>query len=152
MRNRWSDAARAAALAVRQKRAFAANPQAKPKPVVAKGGIIRKTFPTAPSSTPKPNVWIPPNGGVGTQYAEGMKGLPKPNIFYSSTYPNGPAQEGRGTIYMPPKPPPVKPPPKKPTRPYQGLGDIMLAENTAPTVFINGKRYTRVGGRLILLS
>ncbi|MEI6644639.1 MAG: hypothetical protein WCP12_01225 [bacterium] len=163
MRNRWSDAARAAALAVRQKRAFAANPQAKPKPVVAKGGLAKKPFPTAPSSTPKPNVYIPPNGGVGTQYAEGMKVLPKPNIFYSSTYPNGPGQsgirydpanpntgEGKGPQPMPPKPPPVKPPPVKPGWPRdRGVGGELLIGKSAPTVFINGKRYTRVGNKLV---
>ena len=148
MKNRWSDAARAAALAVRQVRAgFAAKPQAKTKPVVVKGGLIKKTFPTAPSSTPKPNVYIPPNGGAGTQYAEGMKGLPKPNIFYSSTGPQKPVAP------MPPKVPPVKPPPVKPDWPRdRGLGGIMLAVNSAPTVIIGGKRYTRVGGKLIPLS
>jgi hypothetical protein len=145
MRNRWSDAARAAALAVRQKRAgFAANPQTKPKPFVAQGGLAKKTFPTAPGSTPKPNVYIPPNGGVGTQYAEGMKALPKPNIFYSSTGPQKPVAP------MPPKVPPVKPPPVKPDRqPDMGVGGELLIGKSAPTVFINGKRYTRVGNKLV---
>ena len=75
MKNRWSDAARAAALAVRKARAFAANPQDKGKAVPQPGGRAPK--PMAPKPTvfaggsatfdestgkriPEKNIWIPP--------------------------------------------------------------------------------------------
>ena len=47
MKNRWSDAARAAALAVRKARAFAANPRDKGQGVPKKGGLARKAYPMA---------------------------------------------------------------------------------------------------------
>jgi hypothetical protein len=47
MNNRWSDAARAAALAVRKARAFAANPRDKGKGEPRKGGLARKAYPMA---------------------------------------------------------------------------------------------------------
>jgi len=138
MRNRWSDAARLAALAVRQGRVMAAAP-GKVNVAPQAGGLAPKpvTFPT------------------------------KPNIFYSSAYPYGPGQEGRevqgifrydpvnpvdaaklgynmgdGKNYMPPMPPPVKPPvkPKIPTK----TGSEKIG-TTKIRVVIAGKRYTKVG-------
>ena len=183
MKNRWSDAARAAALAVRKARAFAANPQDKGKGVPKRGGLARKPFPmvraggsaafderTGTRNNPEKLIWIPRNGGKGTQYEEGMKGLggkkllaakplPKPNIFYSSAVP-GPLDRqtnqgilrydpknpldasklgynmGSGKKIMPPMPP--KPQGPKKTEITDGMRYI-----------IGGKRYTRVGNKLV---
>ena len=172
MKNRWSDAARAAALAVRKARAFAANPQ-KDNPVPKKGGLARKAYPmayaggsatfdetTGTRNNPGKNVWIPPNGGKGTQYEEGMKELegkkllaakplPKPNIFYSSTGPKGPLdrQTNQGIRYDPKNPdhPQSPMPPKRPPG-----GGIMKTEITdGMRYIIGGKRYTRVGNKLV---
>jgi hypothetical protein len=184
MKNRWSDAARAAALAVRKARAFAANPRDKGQGVPKKGGLARKPFPmvhaggsaafderTGTRNNPEKLIWIPRNGGKGTQYEEGMKGLggkkllvakplPKPNIFYSSTGPRGPldrqtpqgilrwdperpnlAEElgyntGKGKKSMPPKRPP-------------GGGGTNIPRGETGRVIIGGKRYTRVGNKLV---
>jgi len=183
MRNRWSDAARAAALAVRKARAFAANPRDKGQGVPKRGGLARKAYPmayaggsatfdesTGTRNNPGKNVWIPRNGGKGTQYEEGMKELegkkllaakplPKPNIFYSSAVP-GPLDRqtnqgilrydpknpldasklgynmGSGKKIMPPMPP--KPQGPKKTEITDGMRYI-----------IGGKRYTRVGNKLV---
>jgi hypothetical protein len=200
MKNRWSDAARAAALAVRKARAFAANPQDKGKAVPQPGGRAPK--PMAPKPTvfaggsatfdestgkriPEKNIWIPPPNdphwndpafvesfkrGVAERKKTGLAAgtFPtKPNIFYSSSYPYGPGQEGRvmqgifrydpvnpvdaaklgynmgdGKKSMPPKRPPVKPP-VKPTIPTKtGVEKI---GTTKIRVVIAGKRYTKVG-------
>ena len=183
MKNRWSDAARAAALAVRKARAFAANPQDKGKGVPKRGGLARKPFPmvraggsaafderTGTRNNPEKLIWIPRNGGKGTQYEEGMKGLgskkllaakplPKPNIFYSSAVP-GPLdrQTNQGILRYDPKNPldasklgynmgdGKKPMPPK--RPPGGVGKrIKLGEMSR--VIIGGKRYTRVGNKLV---
>jgi hypothetical protein len=183
MKNRWSDAARAAALAVRKARAFAANPRDKGQGVPKRGGLARKAYPmayaggsasfdesTATRDNPGKNVWIPPNGGKGTQYEEGMKDLvskkkllaanplPKPNIFYSSAVP-GPLdrQTPQGILRWDPERPNLadelgyntgkgkKPmPPKRPPR--GGGKNIPRVE--IGRVIIGGKRYTRVGNKL----
>jgi hypothetical protein len=181
MKNRWSDAARAAALAVRKARAFAANPQ-KDNPVPKKGGLARKPFPmvyaggsvtfdesTGTRNNPGPHIWIPPNGGKGTQYEEGMKELegkkllaakplPKPNIFYSSAVP-GPLdrQTPQGILRWDPERPNLadelgyntgkgkKPmPPKRPP----GGKSYPKPSSDRTRVIIGGKRYTRVGNKL----
>ena len=173
MKNRWSDAARLAALAVRKARAFAANPQDKGKADPKRGGLAKKPSPmayaggsatfdesTGTRNNPGKNVWIPPNGGVGTQYEEGMKylvakkkllaanPLPKPNIFYSSSVP-GPLdrQVPQGGIRYDPKNPdhPQSPmPPKRP--PIGGAGKTEMTDGMR--YIIGGKRYTRVGNKL----
>jgi hypothetical protein len=194
MENRWSDAARTAAIAVRQARALAGRPvggvaKAKPKkalstpkrnPMVYAGGSA--TFdertgkrvaprsvkldrvprvPTTVSNIPEKEVWIPPPDSPHWQdpkfvesfkrgIAErkkastaGSKTIPPPNIFYSSSYPMGPGQEGhQGIFRYDPKNPDLAeklgyPVPKKKTAPVP-----------KPRVIIRGKRYTRVGGRL----
>ena len=190
MKNRWSDAARAAALAVRKARAFAANPRDKGQGVPQKGGLARKTYPMAyagASATfdestgkriPEKNIWIPPPNdphwndpafvesfkrGVAERKKTGLAAgtFPsKPNIFYSSTGPKGPldrqtpqgilrwdpkrpnlAEElgynmGSGKKIMPPMPP--KPQGPKKTEITDGMRYI-----------IGGKRYTRVGNKLV---
>jgi len=182
MRNRWSDAARAAALAVRKARAFAANPRDKGQGVPKRGGLARKAYPmayaggsatfdesTGTRNNPGKNVWIPRNGGKGTQYEEGMKELegkkllaakplPKPNIFYSSAVP-GPLdrQTNQGILRYDPKNPldasklgynmgdGKKPmPPKRPPR----GGGTKIPRVEVGRVIIGGKRYTRVGNKL----
>ena len=205
MNNRWSDAARAAALAVRKARAFAANPRDKGKGEPRKGGLARKAYPmaymggsatfdestgtriaasvpgTMPAAkvpyakddvrgNPGKHIWIPPNGGKGTQYEDGMKDLegkkllaakplPKPNIFYSSTGPKGPLdrQTPQGILRWDPKRPNLAEelgynmgdgkksmPPKRPPR-----GKSYPKPSSDGTrVIIGGKRYTRVGNKL----
>ena len=184
MKNRWSDAARAAALAVRKARAFAANPRDKGQGVPKRGGLARKAYPmvyaggsatfdesTGTRNNPGKNVWIPPNGGKGTQYEDGMKELegkkllaakplPKPNIFYSSTGPKGPLdrQTPQGILRWDPKNPldPAKlgynmgdgkkpMPPKRPP----GGGGKKIPRVEVGRVIIGGKRYTRVGNKLV---
>jgi hypothetical protein len=172
MNNRWSDAARAAALAVRKARAFAANPRDKGKGDPQKGGLARKSYPmaymggsatfdesTGTRNNPGKNVWIPPNGGKGTQYEDGMKELegkkllaakplPKPNIFYSSTGPKGPLdrQTNQGIRYDPKNPdhPQSPMPPKRPP----GGKSYPKPSTDGTRVIIGGKRYTRVGNKL----
>jgi hypothetical protein len=194
MNNRWSDAARAAALAVRKARAFAANPRDKGKGEPKKGGLARKSYPmaymggsasfdestgtriaasvpgTMPAAkvpyakddvrgNPGKHIWIPPNGGKGTQYEDGMKDLegkkllaakppPKPNIFYSSTGPKGPLdrQTNQGIRYDP-KNPDHPQSPMPPKRPPAGGGKNIPRVETG-RVIIGGKRYTRVGNKL----
>ena len=182
MKNRWSDAARAAALAVRKARAFAANPRDKGQGVPKKGGLARKPFPmvhaggsaafderTGTRNNPGPHIWIPPNGGKGTQYESGMKklegkkllpakALPKPNIFYSSAVP-GPLdrQTPQGILRWDPKNPLDASklgynmgdgkkimPPKRP--PGGGIRKTEITDGTR--YIIGGKRYTRVGNKL----
>ena len=163
MNNRWSDAARLAALAVRKARAFAANPQDKGKDTPKMGGLAKKPSPmayaggsatfdesTGTRNNPGPHIWIPPNGGVGTQYEEGMKDLvakkkllaantlPQPNIFYSSTGPQKPT----AIAAMPPK----TMPPKRP--PISGGGEGVIETDTMRYI-IGGKRYTKVGNKLV---
>jgi len=127
MNNRWSDAARLAALAVRQGRAFAAAP-GKANVAPQAGGLAAKpvTFPT------------------------------KPNIFYSAHYPYGPGQEGRvmgdGKTPMPPKamPPRITPPmPPRITPPKKIQRRVETPVKTGLRVIIAGKRYTRVGNKLV---
>jgi hypothetical protein len=155
MKNRWSDAARLAALAVRQKRAFAANP-VKVNAVPQLGGVVHNG-----TTIPPKNVYIPPNGGVGTQYEEGMKDLvakkklmaantlPQPSIFSSSTGPKtATAATPQGSIRYDPKQPdhPQSPmPPKLP--PGGGTGKTKTTDGTR--FIIGGLRYTRVGNKLV---
>jgi hypothetical protein len=174
MKNRWSDAARAAALAVRKARAFAANPRGKGQGAPKRGGLARKAYPmayaggsatfdenTGTRNNPGKHVWIPPNGGVGTQYEEGMKalvakknfyvdakGVPQPNIFYSSTGPKGPLdrQTPQGIRYDP-KNPDHPQSPMPPKRPPGGKGKNIPRVEIG-RVIIGGKRYTRVGNKL----
>jgi hypothetical protein len=234
MKNRWSDAARAAALAVRQKRAFAANPQDKGKAVPQPGGRAPK--PMAPKPTvfaggsatfdestgtridgsvagPKPvlkvpyakdnvrgnpglHIWIPPPNdphwndpafvesfkrGVAERKKTGLAAgtFPtKPNIFYSSSYPYGPGQEGRvmqGILRFDPKNPldaaklgyntgtgkrsvpPVSERYKddwltisqrRAKEAAERAGSYPRPSGNATRVIIGGKRYTRVGNKL----
>lgn len=95
MRNRWSDAARAAALAVRQARAFAANPQNKGQGVPQKGVLARK---------PSPMVYA---GGspdfdesTGTRIAGSGTG-PKPVVKVPYANDNAPGNPGLH-IWIPP--------------------------------------------------
>jgi hypothetical protein len=131
MENRWSDAARTAALAVRQARALAGKPVAgvakakpkkamsapKPNPMVYAGGSATFDERTGKRNNKGPNIWIPPPdspywkdekwvAAFKKTVAErkksgtaGSKTIPPPNIFYSSSYPYGPGQEGtRGIL------------------------------------------------------
>ena len=199
MKNRWSDAARAAALAVRKARAMMANPRNKGQGVQKKGGLARKAYPMAYAGAsgnfdertgtriaakddvrgnPGLHIWIPPpdapewddpkfvesfKRGVAERKKKNLTTstvLPQPNIFYSSAYPYGPGQEGRvqgilrydpknpvdasklgynmgtGKKIMPPMPP--KPQGPKKTEITDGMRYI-----------IGGKRYTRVGNKLV---
>jgi hypothetical protein len=194
MENRWTDAARTAALAVRQARALAGRPVAgvakakikkalsrpKPNPMVYAGGSA--TFdertgkrvtprsakldrvprvPTTVSNIPEKEVWIPPPDSPHWQdpkfvesfkrgIAErkkastaGSKTIPPPNIFYSSSYPMGPGQEGNQGIF--------RYDPKTPVDASKGGYGLPKKKTTPipkPRVIIGGKRYTRVGGRL----
>ena len=171
MKNRWSDAARAAALAVRKARAFAANPQ-KDNPVPKKGGLARKAYPmayaggsatfdesTGTRNNPGPHIWIPPNGGKGTQYEEGMKELegkkllaakplPKPNIFYSSAVPGPLDRQTNQAIRYDPKNPDHPQSPMPPKRPPV-VGGKKIPRVETGRVIIGGKRYTRVGNKLV---
>jgi len=126
MKNRWTDAARSAALAVRQARALAGRPVAgvakakpkkalsrpKPSPMVYAGGSA--TFDERPGKhkIPEKNIWIPPPDSPhwkDPKFVESFKRgveerkkagtIPLPNIFYSSTYPFGPGQEGVQGIF-----------------------------------------------------
>lgn len=183
MENRWSDAARAAALAVRKARAFAANPRDKEKSSPVKGGLKRKPSPmvyaggskdfderSGTRNNPEKLIWMPSNGGKGTQYEEGMKGLegkkplaanplPKPNIFYSSAVP-GPLdrQAPQGIFRWDPKNPldaselgyntgkgktgTKAMPPRRPPK-------TTVPRTEGGRVIIGGKRYTRVGNKLV---
>ena len=177
MKNRWSDAARLAALAVRQARAFAANPDKgnavpqpggrapkpmAPNPAVYKGGSATFDERTGKRNNTEMNVWIPPPNdphwndpafvesfkrGVAERKKSGLAAetFPtKPNIFYSSAYPYGPGQEGinpgdntgTGKSPMPPKQPPGG-----------GTGTKKRTEGTR--YIIGGKRYTKVGNKLV---
>jgi len=133
--NRWSDAARQAALAVRKARAFGANPQIA-NPVPKQGGLAPKptvyagASPTFDEKTGKRNnteinVWIPPpNDPVWNdpKFVESFKkGIAErkkkelttatfptqPNIFYSSTGPQRPLdkQAPQGILRYDPKKP-----------------------------------------------
>ncbi len=172
MNNRWSDAARAAALAVRQKRAFAANPRKPieapkpgrsapkpmaPKPMVYAGGSATFDESTGTRSNPGRNVWIPSNGGKGTQYEEGMKDLegkkllaakplPKPNIFYSSSVPGPLDRQSNQGIRYDPKNPDHPQSPMPPKRPPGGKSHPKSSSD-GTRVIIGGKRYTRVGNK-----
>jgi hypothetical protein len=191
MNNRWSDAARTAALAVRQARALAGKPvkgvtkpkkglsRPKPSPMVYAGGSA--TFdertgkriaprsaklervprvPTTVGNIPEKEVWIPPPDDPHWQdpkFVESFKRgiaerkkaalatrtIPLPNIFYSSSYPYGPGQEGSQGI--------TRYDPKNPVDASQGgygLPKKKTASVPKPRVIVGGKRYTRVGGRL----
>ena len=156
MNNRWSDAARLAALAVRQKRAFAANP-VKVNAVPQLGGVAPK-----PATIPPKNVYIPPNGGKGTQYEAGMADLAAKKKFGASSVvpkPSADAVAGglarpeadatpQGSIRYDPKQPdhPQSPmPPKLP--PGGGTGKTRSTDGTR--VIIGGLRYTMVGNKLV---
>ncbi len=133
--NRWSDAARQAALSVRRARAMMANPR-KANPVVKKGkqapkpSVYAGASPTFDERMGKRNntemsVWVPPpdspywkdpkfvesfNKGIADQNKKKLlaaNALPKPNIFYSSTGPKGPLdrQTPQGILRWDPKNP-----------------------------------------------
>jgi hypothetical protein len=194
MNNRWSDAARTAALAVRQARTLAARPvkgndkgkpkkalsAPKPSPMVYAGGsatfdertgkrIVPRSaklervprVPTTVGNIPEKEVWIPPPDSPHWQdpkfvesfkrgIAErkkaataGAKTVPPPNIFYSSSYPQGPGQEDVKSIF--------RYDPKNPVDASKGGYGLPKKKTTPvpkPRVIVGGKRYTRVGGRL----
>ena len=198
MKNRWSDAARAAALAVRKARAMLANPRNKGEAIPKKGGLARKAYPMAYAGgsatfdestgtriaakddvrgNPGLHIWIPPpdapewddpkfvesfKRGVAERKKASLAAgtfVAKPNIFYSSAVP-GPLDRqtnqgilrydpknpldasklgynmGSGKKIMPPIPP--KPQGPKKTEITDGMRYI-----------IGGKRYTRVGNKLV---
>jgi hypothetical protein len=171
MNNRWSDAARLAALTVRQARALAGRPVAakakpkkglsapKPSPMVYAGGSATFDERTG-KRIPEMNIWIPPPNdphwndpafvesfkrGVAERKKTGLAtpSIPKPNIFYSSAYPYGPGQEGvQGIFRYDPKNP------VDPSKGGYGLPKKKAPQIPKPRVIIAGKRYTRVGGRL----
>ena len=198
MKNRWSDAARAAALAVRKSRAMMANPRNKGEANPKRGGLARKAYPMAYAGAsaafdestgtriaakddvrgnPGLHIWIPPpdapewddpnfvesfKRGVAERKKASLAAgtfATKPNIFYSSAVP-GPLDRqtnqgilrydpknpldasklgynmGTGKKIMPPMPP--KPQGPKKTEITDGMRYI-----------IGGKRYTRVGNKLV---
>jgi len=108
MNNRWSDAARAASIAVRQgHKLLAGRPvqkqgrKAAPKPMVKKPATNGSG-----RNNPGPHIWMPPRDDPRHPSAGGATGIPLPNIFYSSSYPYGPGQEGRrGILRYDPKNP-----------------------------------------------
>lgn len=192
MNNRWSDAARTAALAVRQARTLAARPvkgndkgkpkkalsAPKPSPMVYAGGSATFDERTGKRVTPRSaklervpsaiktaenipeiNIWIPPPDSPhwkDPKFVESFKRgiaerkkaalatrtIPLPNIFYSSSYPYGPGQEGSQGI--------TRYDPKNPVDPSKGGYGLpkKKAPVPKPRVIVGGKRYTRVGGRL----
>jgi len=171
MNNRWSDAARTAALAVRQARALAGRPvagKAKPKkalsaprssPMVYAGGSATFDERTG-KRIPEANIWIPPpehplwddpkfvesfKRGVAERKKAVLatRTIQQPNIFYSSTHPYGPGQEGvQGITRYDPKNP------VDASKGGYGLPKKKAAPVPKPRVIVAGKRYTRVGGRL----
>ena len=140
MKNRWSDAARLAALAVRKARAFAADP-VKGNAAPQQGGLAPKPVAALPSGGGD----IPPPGRKS--YSADAKGVPQPNIFYSSKGPKGPldrqvpqaviryggAAPKGGTQSMPPK---------------TGGGADKTKRTDGMRYIIGGMRYTRVGNKL----
>jgi hypothetical protein len=174
MKNRWSDAARTAALAVRQARTLAGKPVkgvAKPKKALS----VHRSSPRVYAGgtpdfdersgkrVPEKEVWIPPpddphwqdpkfvesfKRGIAERKKAGLAtpSIPKPNIFYSSTYPNGPGQEGvQGIIRYDPKDPDLA------TRlGYDtGSGSRKKTVPQRSRVVIGGKVYIRSGNKLI---
>jgi hypothetical protein len=169
--NRWSDAARLAALAVRKARAMLANPR-KANPAVKKGKQAPKpslyvgasaTFDerTGKRNIPEKNIWIPPPDShywKDTKWVEDFKktvaenkktGItnPKfpngPNIFYSSTGPKGPLDESKlGYTTGTGKQPMPPMPPKK-----GGSGTPQITDGIR--YIIGGKRYTKIGNKLV---
>jgi hypothetical protein len=174
MENRWTDAARTAALAVRQARALAGRPVAgvakakpkkalsrpKPNPMVYAGGSATFDERTGKNKVPEKNIWIPPPDSPhwkDPKFVESFKRaveqrkkastVPPPNIFYSSTYPQGGPwkADNQGIIRYDPNDPDLAarlgyPGAKRSQKTPQRL---------PPRVVIKGKRYTRVGGKLI---
>jgi len=172
MNNRWSDAARTAALAVRQARALAGRPvkgndkgkpkkalsRPKPSPMVYAGGAATFDERTGKRKIPEKNIWIPPPDcphWKDPKFVESFKrgveerkkagNIPLPNIFYSSTYPQGgpwKADNQGITRYDS----------KNPVDPSKGGYNVPKTPSTTrlpSRVVIKGKRYTRVGGRLV---
>jgi hypothetical protein len=169
--NRWSDAARQAALAVRKARAFAANPR-KDNPVPKRGGLVPKpmvhaggsaTFDerTGKRNNTEKHIWIPPpddpawndpkfvesfKRGVAERKKKGLttaKYPYGPEIFYSST----------GLL----RPPPVSERYKddwltisqrKAKEAEQARKKYPKPSSNGTRVIIGGKRYTRVGNKL----
>jgi hypothetical protein len=108
---------------------------------------------------PEINIWIPPPDSPhwkDPKFVESFKRgiaerkkaalatrtIPLPNIFYSSSYPYGPGQEGSQGI--------TRYDPKNPVDPSKGGYGLpkKKAPVPKPRVIVGGKRYTRVGGRL----
>ena len=191
MKNRWSDAARLAALAVRQARAFAANPDKgnavpqpggrapkpmAPNPAVYKGGSATFDETTGKRNNTEMNVWIPPPNdphwndpafvesfkrGVAERKKTGLTTATfptKPNIFYSSSVPGPLDRQAQGILRYDPKNPldasklgynmgdsKKSMPPKQP--PGGGTGTKKRTEGTR--YIIGGKRYTKVGNKLV---
>jgi hypothetical protein len=80
MNNRWSDAARAASIAVRQGHKLLAG-----RPVQKRG-----------RTAPKPMVRAGGSATIDARIAKRINtGIPQPYIYYDSDYPYGPGQEGR---------------------------------------------------------
>jgi hypothetical protein len=123
------------------------------------GGSASFDETTGTRNNPGKHVWIPPNGGVGTQYEEGMKDLvgkkkllaakplPKPNIFYSSTVPGPLDRQTNQGIRYDPKNPDHPQSPMPPKRPPVGKS-YPRPSSDGTRVIIGGKRYTRVGNKL----
>lgn len=209
MKNRWSDAARAASLAVRKHRAFAPAPgtpittpgRLPPKPMAPKptapktpaGGAVTKIFyeatgtrgnpiaikskpvTTVPYATdrevgnPGKHIWIPPPSsplwndpefvasfkkGVADQKKASLATgtfSTKPNIFYSSTYPNGPGQEGTQGIlrYDPKKPLDASKLGYNVPKKTGGTQTPYSPGAEGSRVVIGGKIYLRVGNKMV---
>jgi len=194
MNNRWSDAARTAALAVRQHRAMAAKPvkgvpkpkkglsRPKPSPMVYAGGSA--TFdertgkrvaprsakldrvprvPTTVGTIPEKEVWIPPpdsphwqdpkfvesfKRGIAERKKAGTLGaktVPPPNIFYSSSYPQGPGQEGVQSIF--------RYDPKNPVDASKlgyNMGDKKSGNSSSPST--TQRKRVVIGGQVYIVS
>ena len=173
MNNRWSDAARTAALAVRQARTLAGRLVAgvtKPKPkkalsrpkadpMVYAGGSATFDERTG-KRIPEKNIWIPPPDSPhwkDPKFVESFKRaveqrkkastVPPPNIFYSSTYTQGGPwkPDNQGIIRYDPNDPDLAA-----RLGYPGAKRSQTTpQRLPPRVVIKGKRYTRVGGKLI---
>jgi hypothetical protein len=151
MNNRWSDAARTAALAVRQARALAGRPvqeKAKSKkglsalkssPMVYAGGSATFDERTG-KRIPEKNIWIPPPNDPhwnDPAFVESFKREIAKRKVTSSTPPGT-----QGIIRYDPKNP------VDASKGGYGLPKKKATPVPKPRVIVGGKRYTRVGGKL----
>jgi len=126
--------------------------------MVYAGGSATFDERTGKRKIPEKNIWIPPPDSPhwkDPKFVESFKrgveerkkagNIPLPNIFYSSTYPQGgpwKADNQGITRYDS----------KNPVDPSKGGYNVPKTPSTTrlpSRVVIKGKRYTRVGGRLV---